>query len=119
MGGLSSLYELDLMEYFHPHGWKYKQSMTGPNKILLINDSTENIYKKKKRLREQYNYLLEKKEVLWYDGKNIQLDPVITNFIHGTDDCCETALHYTSVTPEYQVVNRYMYPNYKLKEKRK
>ena len=50
-------------------------------------------------------------EVMWFDNKLINWNPICLNFAHSSDDPCEACMGYTSLYPEYQVMTRFMYPN--------
>lgn len=99
------------MLMFHPHGYKYERSMTGPTDLFLVKSKANEILKKKRELRNSLGQKINNHEVLWYDGKPIIWDPIITNLVHTTDDPSEACLHYLCAYPEYQLMTRFMYPN--------
>lgn len=111
MGQQSNLFGLKRMHIFHPHGHKYERSMNGPNNIFLIHKSPYETAKIKKEIRNNYGNYVKNHEVIWYDGKDILWDPIITNLVHSTDNASEASLHYSSFVPEFQVMTRFMYPN--------
>ena len=111
MGEKSELFGLKKMHIFHPHGYKYERSMNGPSKIFLIHKTPNDTAHIKKGIRNDYGNYVKNKEVIWYDGKPILWDPIITNLVHSTDDASEASMHYSSFAPEFQVMTRFMYPN--------
>ena len=99
------------MLMFHPHGYKYERSMSGPIDLFLVQAKADEILKKKRELRNSLGQKINNHEVLWYDGKPIIWDPIITNLVHTTDDPSEACMHYLCAYPEYQLMTRFMYPN--------
>ena len=105
---------LHRMRLFHPHGYKYERSMNGPNRIFLIKEKADSVLQKKRRLRTTLVRNMHNKTVKWFDGEPILWDPIVTNLVHSTDNPSETSLHFVSLYPEHQLMNRFMYPNLKL-----
>jgi len=110
LGGLSEN-GIKTMRIFHPHGYKYERSMTGPSDLFLVKEKAETILHKKHELRNSLGTNIANKEVLWFDNKPIIWDPIITNLVHTTDDPSEACMHYLCAYPEYQLMTRFMYPN--------
>ena len=104
------------MRMFHPHGYKYERSMTGPCYAFLIKEDAQELLMTKHVLRKELGKNIANHNVMWYDGKEIVWDPIITNLVHTTDDACEASMHYLSAYPEYQLMNRFMYPNPRLRK---
>lgn len=119
LGLNSELFSLPLMDYFHPHGYKYARSMTGPSNLFLVYENPIKIGKIKKDIRNTYGNVIKNHNVQWFDEKPILWDPIVTNLVHSTDDACETAMHFLSPYPEFQIMTRYMYPNPILQKERK
>ncbi len=103
-----------IMNAFHPDGYKYERSMLGPCNVMLVHEYAEKLHERKIRAREELSKKIEYKIVNWFDNKPFYWDPIIANFIHTTDNSCEVACHYLAAFPEYQVMNRFMYPNPRL-----
>ncbi len=112
-GSLGEKNDLGLipMKLFHPHGYKYVREMTGPTEIFLVNRSAEEVGIIKKKLRQEFKQRVKTNEVMWFDKKTIQWNPICLNFAHSSDDPCEACMGYTMLYPEYQVMTRFMYPN--------
>ena len=110
---------LKKMRLFHPHGFKYERSMTGPGDMFIVQDDADRILNIKRGLRNTLGEKIANHDVLWYDGDYIKWDPIITNLAHSTDDYSEAAMHYVSNNPEHQLMTRYMYPNPVLKKEMK
>ena len=104
------------MRMFHPHGYKYERSMTGPCYAFLIKEDAQTLLVKKRALRKELGKNIVNHNVMWYDGEEIVWDPIITNLVHTTDDACEASMHYLSAYPEYQLMTRFMYPNPRLRK---
>ncbi len=102
------------MLFSHPLGENCIRSLTGESRILLLKANPESINKQKKQFRNKICGPLWGKELIWYDGKPILWDPMITNIVHGSDHAPEAALHYLIGNPEHQNMTRFMYPNPKL-----
>ena len=103
-----------IMYDFHPDGYKYERSMLGPCDIMLVHEHAKKLQERKAKIREELLNEMKYKIVNWFDNKPFYWDPIIANFIHTTDNSCEVACHYLSAFPEYQIMNRFMYPNPKL-----
>ncbi len=116
---LPSKEEISLMKFFHPHGYKYEREMSGPIKVFLINRKAEENLSIKRTLRKSLKEGLAWKDIMWFDGTTIKWNPMCLNFVHSSDNCCETSLGYFFAYPEYQVMNRFMYPNPTLIKKEK
>lgn len=99
------------MKIFHPHGYKYIREMTGPTEIFLVDRSSSDVGKIKKKIRQEYKMRVNNSEVMWFDNEKINWNPICLNFAHSSDDPCEACMGYTSLYPEYQVMTRFMYPN--------
>lgn len=84
--------------------------MYGPGDLFLIRESSEIIKSRKKELRNSLASEFDKKLIKWYDGEDILCDSKMLNLVHTTDDTCEASLHFLAGYPEYQVMNRFMYP---------
>lgn len=112
--GTDSELGLHRMRFFHPHGYKYERSMNGPNRIFLIREKSDIMLRKKHELRTTLVKNMHNKNVVWFDGKPILWNPIITNLVHSTDNPSETSLHFLSQYPEHQLMNRFMYPNLKM-----
>lgn len=83
--------------------------MTGPTDLFLV--QAKDIKKKKRELRNSLWQRINNHEVLWYDGKPIVWNQIITNLVYTTDDSSEACMHYLCAYPEYQMMIRFMYPN--------
>lgn len=119
MGLKSELFNLPLMQCFHPHGYKYERSMNGSGKIFLVDQDPEKTGIIKKEIRNTSGNIVKNHNVEWFDGEPILWNPIVTNLVHSTDDACETAMHFLSPNPEYQIMTRFMYPNPELQKVRK
>ena len=119
MGLKSELFNLPLMQCFHPHGYKYERSMNGSGKIFLVDQNPEKTGIIKKEIRNTSGNIVKNHNVEWFDGEPILWNPIVTNLVHSTDDACETAMHFLSPNPEYQIMTRFMYPNPELQKVRK
>ncbi len=116
IGAPSVLTGIKPMRMFHPHGYKYERSMNGPGDLFLIQDTVDNVLKKKRQLRNELGKNLVHQEIMWYDDNNILWDPIITNLVHTTDDPSEASMHYLAAYPEHQLMTRFMYPNPRLEK---
>ena len=119
MGIPSEQLGLKKMRLFHPHGYKYERSMTGPGDMFLVRKDALKVLNIKRGIRNSLGKNLANKDVLWYDGDTINWNPIITNLVHSTDDPSEAAMHYVSNNPEHQLMTRFMYPNPVLRKERK
>jgi len=117
--GIPTSLGLKPMRLFHPHGYKYERSMTGPAHLLLVQRKAEEILKIKHEIRNSLGTKIFDHEVMWFDEKPIVWNPVITNLVHTTDDPSEACMHFLSMYPEYQLMTRFMYPNPILSKKEK
>lgn len=112
--GSQSKYGIKTMRIFHPHGYKYERSMCGKTDVFLIHETAVNLSHKKRKIRQSLGKNCFNKSVIWFDGKPIFWDPIVTNLVHSTDTPSEASMHYLASYPEEQLMTRFMYPNIKL-----
>lgn len=107
------------MCFSHTLGDRYERSMDGTSDIILLKGKSDELYEKKRILRNELGKNLKFKEVTWYDNQKIKWEPWVTNLVHSTDNPSEASMHFMIGYPEQQVMTRFMYPNPKLEEKEK
>lgn len=112
--GDTSKYGISIMNFFHPDGYKYSDEMNGLSNIFLVNETAENLLKRKREIRNKYAALYEGKTVKWFNGKEIQWTTLGMNMVHSSDNSCEACCNFQSNFLESQLMTRFMYPNPKL-----
>lgn len=116
--GVKTELGLEPMKIFHPSGYKYIREMTGPTKNFFIRKSIQETLSTKKMLRNEIRKKIDLNDIIWYDGKPIEWNPISLNFVHSSDDPVDACMGYTSTMPEYQIMSRFNYPNPVLRKER-
>lgn len=112
--GDTSKYGIPIMNFFHPDGYKYSNEMNGISNIFLVNESAENLLRRKRAIRKEYASLYEGKTIKWFNGKEIKWTSLGMNMVHSSDNSCEACCNFQSIFLESQLMTRFMYPNPKL-----
>lgn len=116
--GVKTELGLEPMKIFHPSGYKYIREMTGPTKNFFIRKSIQETLSTKKMLRNEIRKKIDLNDIIWYDGKPIEWNPISLNFVHSSDDPVDACMGYMSTMPEYQIMSRFNYPNPVLRKER-